>query len=115
MTNLSKSKTAGGVALLGGLMIVLTPLAYGLYGGSAFVAYILGLAGLAVAAKAIWRPASFDYLLLVGTGALAIVAAFATGGTTLWVLLAGGGAIFGAGLWRRLMSEPAGNAQTSPS
>ncbi len=115
MNQLSKMKTAGGVALLGGLMIVLSPLAYGLYGGAAFVAYILGLAGLLVAAKAIWWPASYDYLLLVGTGALMIVAAFATGGATLWVHLAGGGAILGAGLWRRLMTEPAGSARTSPS
>lgn len=115
MHQLSKVKGSGGVALLGAVLVIVNPLALGLYGGTAFIAYAMGLAGLLVAAKAIWWPASFDYLFLVGLGALLIIAAFATGGATLWVQAAGGAAIFGSGLWRRLMSEPAGNAHTSPS
>ena len=115
MNQLLKVKSAGGVALLGAALVMISPLALGLYGGTAFIAFALGLAGLAIAAKAIWWPASFDYLLLVGLGTLMIVSAFATGGATLWVQAAGGAAILGSGLWRRLMSEPEGNAHTSPS
>lgn len=115
MNLVSKLKNTGGIALLGSMLILLTPIVDGLYGGVSYAVYALGFVGLIIAAKAILRPASHDYLLFVGAGALAIVAAFATGGATFWIQLAGGGVILGAGLWRRFMTEPAGTAHTSPS
>lgn len=115
MNDLSRPRIAAGVAMIGGVILLAGPLAFGLYGLGANAAYILGLAGILVALKTIVRPQPFDPWLLVGAGALAIVTAFVAGGAALWVHLIGGAAILGAGLWRRMMTEPEGGPRISPS
>jgi hypothetical protein len=115
MNDLSKPRTASGVALLGGALLLAAPLALGLYAIGAYAAFLLGLAGIVIALKTLFRPQPIDSWLLVGTGALAIAAAFVAGGAALWVHLVGGAAILGAGLWRRMIIEPEGDPRISPS
>jgi hypothetical protein len=115
MNDLSKPKIATGIAFLGGVLLLAGPLAFGLYGMGANAAYILGLAGIVIALKTLFRPQPIDSWLLLGTGALAIVAAFVAGGAALWFHLIGGAAILGAGVWRRMMAELEGGPRISPS
>lgn len=101
MKDIPKPKIAGGIALLGALLIAFSPMLSTLYGTQAGFAVALGLVGIAVAAKALFRPSSIDALLMIGAGATAVLLAVVIGGATLWVLLPGAAAMLGAGLWLR--------------
>jgi hypothetical protein len=115
MNDLSSPRIATGIAILGGVLLLLGPLVLGLYGAGAGAAYILGLAGIVIALKTLFRPQPIDSWLLVGTGALAIAAALVAGGAALWLHLIAGAAILGAGVWRRMITEPEGGPRISPS
>lgn len=103
MKDISKPKIAGGIALLGALLIAFSPMLSTFYGGRAGIAVAVGVLGLVVAAKALFRPSPIDAMLMIAAGAVAVMASLAAGGAALWVLLPGAAAILGTGLWLRMM------------
>ncbi len=115
MNGLTTPRIASGIALLAGVLLIAAPLAFGLYSTGAYAAFLLGLAGIVIALKTLFRPEPFDIWLLVGTGALAVAAGVVAGGAALWVHLVAGAAILGAGLWRRMITMPEGGPRITPS
>lgn len=101
MKVIPKPKVAGGIALLGALLIAFSPMLSTFYGGGTGFAVALGVVGLAAAAKALFRPSSIDAMLMIAAGAVAVMTAFVIGGASLWVLLPGAAAMLGGGLWLR--------------
>ncbi|WP_304615745.1 hypothetical protein [Paracoccus sp. (in: a-proteobacteria)] len=108
MKAISKSTLAGAIASFGALLIVISPWVSSLYGGGARLAFVLGLAGVLVAAKVLLRPSAVDSLLMIGAGGVAALFAVITGGAAMWLLLPGAAAILGAGLWLRAADRSTG-------
>ena len=113
MHDIPKTKIASGIAIVGGVLLLLGPLLFGLYGFVGTAGYLLALVAMAVGIKTLVRPGEFDNWILVGVGARAILAAFIGGGVALAVNILGGGAVLGAGLWRRMINEPEGGPHVS--
>lgn len=109
---MTKTKIAAGIALLGGVVLTIGPLALGLYGLGINFVQLLGLAGIVMALKTLYRPQPVDSWILVGIGALAILVGLAAG---VWINLIGGAAILGAGVMRRIYSEPEGGPHVTSS
>jgi hypothetical protein len=61
------------------------------------------------------RPQPSDTWLLVDTGAMVVAAALVAGGTALWVHLVADAAILGAGVRRRMITEPESGPRITPS
>jgi hypothetical protein len=97
------------------VLLIAAPPAIGLYGTGADAAHILGLAGIVIALKAMLLPEPVDTWLLVGTGAMVVAAAFVAVEAALWVHLVAGAAILGAGVRRRMITEPEGGPRITRS
>jgi hypothetical protein len=115
MFDLTGSRLAGIVGLVGGLLLVVGPFVFAFHGTGATLAPIIGIAGIVVALKTLVRPAALDAWLLLGTGGIAILAGLAVGAPALWLLVLAGAVFLGAGAWRRISTEPEGGPRISPS
>jgi hypothetical protein len=79
MNRLTKTQYPAAAALAVAAVLFLAPLLLGLTGQAAVAAYLLGLVGGGAAVKALARPDPRDPWLLVGTGAVTILAPLVLG------------------------------------
>lgn len=96
-----------GLALAASVVLLITPSLFSVIGPGLATAYLMGLIGLALAAKALFRANRWDPWVLAGAGGVTLImpwlAGFAAAPASagLWPHLILGALLGGAGIWMR--------------